>query len=221
MVDLFFRLKLSCLFIDARPAAEEARHIAWAAHGLLEYAWPKVPDPEKAYMQFPGGLAWDGPAQKWRGLKAAVVEFALKEGQGVRHKLGKTQEGAFYPVIQCHREESIQYLINELLTLEEGLVHVVKGKPRTEPILRLPTAGLGAPPASEILGQHFLAGSKKETTPKGEERFVDKVENHYLLSAAYARLAESIGGAAQAGPAAAQSVKRPANRERKGKGVLI
>src|SRR5690606_14301491 len=36
-VELFEHMQLSCLFIDARPAAEEARHITWAVHGLLAY----------------------------------------------------------------------------------------------------------------------------------------------------------------------------------------
>src|SRR5690606_31273329 len=138
---------------------------------------------------------------KWKGLRAAVVEFALKDGQGVRHKLGITQEGKFFPVIQCNRDESIQGVINELLTLEEGLVHVVDGKPRMEPILQLPSTGTGAAPASEILGQHFLTGSKKERNEKtDEEHFVDNVENLYLLAATYARMAETIGGAAIAEP---------------------
>lgn len=198
-VDLFHRLGLSCLFIDARPAADEARTITWAIHGLLEYEWPKVSEPEKAFIQFPNGLAWDGPASLWRGLKAAVVEFALKQGQGVRHKLGVTQEGQFYPVIQCNRDESIQAVINELLTNEEGLVHVVDGKLRTEPILRLPQVGAGAAPAAEAIGRHFLTGSKKEKNERtGDESFVDKVENHFLLGAAYARLAQNIGGNARA-----------------------
>lgn len=200
-VELFHRLALDCLFIDARPAADEARNITWAVHGLLEYEWPKISEPEKAYIQFPGGLAWDGPAGQWKGLKAAVVEFALKPGQGVRHKLGITQDGEFFPIVQCNRDESIQAVINELLTAEEGLVHVVDGKLRTEPILRLPSVAPGAAPAAEILGRHFLTGSKKEVNERtGEQRFVDQVENHYLLTAAYARLAESVGGNSRSQP---------------------
>ena len=207
-VELFHRLGISCLFIDARPAAEEARHITWAVHGLLEYEWPKIPDPEKTFIQFPGGLSWDGPQARWRGLRASVVEFALKDGQGVRHKLGITQEGKFFPVIQCNRDESIQAVINELLTIEEGLVHVVEGKVRTEPILRMPSTALGASPAATIQEQHFLTGSKKEKATNGEEHFVDNVENHYLLAATYARLAESIGGRAKAEPTVVQSIPR-------------
>lgn len=195
VVELFHRLNLDCVFIDARPAADEARTITWAIHGLLDYDWPKIPDPEKAYIQFGGGLAWDGPANKWKGLKAAVVEFALKRGQGVRHKLGITMDGEFYPVIQCNRDESIQAVINEMLTAEEGLVQVIDGKLREDPILRLPMVTPGSPPAAEVLGNHFLAGSKKQRNERtGDENFIDKVENHYLLTAVYARLAETIGG---------------------------
>lgn len=200
-VELFHLLKLDCLFIDARPAADEARNITWAIHGLLDYAWPTIPEPEKAYIQFPNGLAWDGTTGKWKGLRAAVVEFALKSGQGVRHKLGITQDGEFFPVIQCNRDESIQGVVNELLTAEEGLVHVVEGKLRTEPILRLPVVTTGSAPAADVLGRHFLAGSKKERNERtGEENFIDKVENHYLLTAAYARLAETVGGNSTAQP---------------------
>jgi len=196
-VELFTHMDLSCLFIDARPAAEEARHITWAIHGLLDYKWPQIVEPEKAFIQFPGDLAWDGPNQCWKGLRASVVEFALKDGQGVRHKLGVTQDGKFYPIIQCNRDESIQGVINELLTIKEGLVHVVDGKARDLPILRTPEVVPGSPPAAEVLGRHLLAGSKKIRNEKtGEENFVDKIENHYLLACVYARLAENIGGGA-------------------------
>jgi hypothetical protein len=215
-VELFHRCELSCLFIDARPAADEARHITWAVHGLLDYTWPTLPDPERAYIQFPGALSWDGPAGQWRGLRAAVVEFALKEGQGVRHKLGVTQEGQFYPIIQCARDESIQGVINELLTLKEGLVHVIDGKPRELPILRLPEVTTGSPPAAALLGQHFLAGSKKERSDKGDEHFVDGVENHYLLSATYARLAETIGNASKPGGTFGFGVVRKGGRFARG-----
>lgn len=196
-VELFERMELSCLFIDARPAADEARHITWAVHGLLDYTWPKLKEPEAAKIDFPGGLVWDGPNQRWLGLRASVVEFALKEGQGIKHKLGVTQEGRFYPIIQVNRDESIQGVVNELLTIKESYVHVVEGKARDLPMLRLPEVATGSPPAAEILARHFLAGSKKERNENtGAENFVDKCENHYLLAATYARLAENIGGVA-------------------------
>jgi len=203
-VELFHQLALSCLFIDARPAAEEAREITWAIHGLLEYpaALLNLPEAETSVVTFgPGGLVWDGKAGVWRGLKAAVVEFALKEGQGVRHKLGKTQEGKYFPVIQCNRDETIAGVVQELLTPKEGILHVVEGKVRQDPLLRLPMVGPGSPVAAELLGSHFLTGSKKEVKKESDEQhYVDKVENHYLLSGGYARLAEQIGGKSRALP---------------------
>lgn len=209
-VDLYHRLGLSCIFIDARPAAEEARHITWAIHGLLDYTWPKIAEPEKQRIAFGNDLVWDGPNVKWLGLRAAVVEFALREGQGIRHKLGVTQEGKFYPVIQCNRDESIQGVIHDLLTPKEGIVQVINGVKREVPSLLLPLKEAGAPVAVEMLGNHFLTGSKRERNKDGgSESYVDHVENHFLLGATYARLAEMLGGSAtKAAPVAYQSVQQ-------------
>lgn len=215
-VELFHKLSLSCLFIDARPAAEEAREITWALHGLLEYpaACLHFKGAETARITFGSGdLVWDGEAGLWRGLKAAVVEFALREGEGVRHKLGKTQEGKLFPVIQCNRDETIAGVVQELLTPKEGIVHVIDGKARQDPLLRLPQVGLGAPVAAELLGSHFLTGSKKEVKDSGEQHYVDNCENHFLLSAGYARLAESVGAAHRVAKFAYQAVGKGRDHE--------
>jgi hypothetical protein len=36
----------------------------------------------------PGGLVWNGPRQRWEGLRCAVVEFTKKEGGGITQKPG-------------------------------------------------------------------------------------------------------------------------------------
>jgi hypothetical protein len=209
-VDLYHRLGLSCIFIDARPAADEARHITWAIHGLLDFTWPKIAEPESQRIAFGNDLVWDGPNSKWLGLHAAVVEFALREGQGIRHKLGITQDGKFYPVIQCNRDESIQGVIHDLLTPKEGIVQVIGGVKREVPSLLLPMKEAGAPVAVEMLGNHFLTGSKRvRSKDGGSESYVDHVENHFLLGATYARLAEMLGGSAgKAVPFAYQPVRQ-------------
>jgi hypothetical protein len=227
-IELFHKLSLSCIFIDARPAAEEAREITWAVHGLSDYPdelkWKK--EYETQVVSFgSAGLVWDGEKKLWRGLRGAVVEFALKEGQGVQHKLGKNQEGKMFPIIQCNRDETIAGVVQELLTPKEGIVQVIEGKVRQEPLLRLPKIGPGAPVAAELLGAHFLTGSKKEVKKDSDEQhYVDKVENHYLLAAAYARLAEQIGGTAHARPFSFQTVNirsRMSGRISRGRTALV
>lgn len=89
---------------------------------------------------------------------------------------------------------------------------MVDGRAREVPILRLPEVVPGAAPAAEVLARHFLAGSKKVRDEKtNEEHFVDKCENHYLLSAAYARLAETIGAGVVSAPFAYERVLRRAD----------
>jgi hypothetical protein len=47
-----------------------------------------VQDPDIAYLSLPGGLVWNGPRQRWEGLRCAVVEFTKKEGGGITQKPG-------------------------------------------------------------------------------------------------------------------------------------
>jgi hypothetical protein len=136
-----------------------------------------------------------------------VVEFAIKPGGGIVHKLGIDPQGGynrFYPVIQCNRFESINRVVNEFLTPAENVVRVVNGKLLDEPVMRLPQRQAGSPPIIETLESHLITGSKRETTSDGEQRdYVDKCENHLTLANAYSGLSEMVGGHAAVKVAAA------------------
>jgi hypothetical protein len=201
---LFHTLGLSALFVDIGAERDLARDLCFILNGLVDFEFPKVPEPEKAYISFPGGLAWDGPSGKWRGLKCAAVEFSLKDGQGIRHKLGVTQDRKMYPVIQCNRDETLSRFVNELLTADEGVIQPVEidGRRvlRTQPILRLPARGLGSPKVLETFDAHLITGSQKAEDNKGDLHYVDGVENHFFLSCGYGALAETVGGQTKLGP---------------------
>ncbi len=196
-VTLFHKMQLSCLFIDARPAVDEARSITYALHGLNDYDWPQIDDPDKAYISFPGGLIWDGQRKRWKNLKAAVVEFTKKEGAGIEQKLGKETKGGktwFYPIISCNRFETIDRAVKELLTPNENVVRVVDGAVLEDPVMQFPRKVPGSPVGVELLESHFITGSKKVEDDEGNGTdYVDKCENHLLLAAAYAALAEEVG----------------------------
>lgn len=67
----------------------------------------------------PRELVWNGPRQRWDGLRCAVVEFNKKEGGGITQKLGRdpqAQGECYFPVIQCNRFESIDRVVREFLT---------------------------------------------------------------------------------------------------------
>lgn len=189
-VALVNTLGVQCLFVDAGPLRDTSRAIVFALNGLDGEGPTDFDAPERAYIRFTNGLIWNGPAGRWENLRAAAVEFTLKPGSGLRHKLGRTDEGRLYPVISASREDTIGGVINDLLTAQEGVVELIDKKLRTEPRLLLPRYVQGSPAAVEDLANHFLAGSKR--TEDGG--FVDKIENHYLLAAGYARMARMLGG---------------------------
>ena len=193
---LFATMQLSALFIDSRPLVNEARSLCLLLNGLADFAFPKVTDPEAATLMFPGGLTWDGPAGRWRGLRCAAVEFTRKPGQGIVHKLGQYDENGqtkFYPIIQASRFETIDRAINEFLTAEEQVIQVVNGKLRTEPVMRLPQRVPGSPAILETLEAHIVTGSQRAKDKDGVPGdYVDQVENHFLLGNAYSGLAEEV-----------------------------
>ncbi|PAW75710.1 MAG: hypothetical protein B9S32_17355 [Verrucomicrobia bacterium Tous-C9LFEB] len=123
---------------------------------------------------------WDEAAAMWRYLRAATVEFTLREGQGIRQKPGVTQDGAQYPLIACNREETIARVIADLQH---------PGGPR----FLLPERTAQLPPILATYEQHLLAGSRQERSGDGKSlHYVDKCENHFLLATAYAALARQL-----------------------------
>jgi hypothetical protein len=196
---LFHRLGITCLAIDANPAVDEARTLCYRLNGLEKIDWrPFNNRPAEARLQFPGGLVWDGGNRRWENVRCFVVEFALKQGAGIVHKLGIAPQGGFnqfYPVIQCNRFESINRVVNEFLTPAENVIRVVDGELLEDPVMRLPRRQPGSPPIIETLDNHLITGSKRAAKDGGEALdYVDGCENHLLLADTYSGLAEMIGG---------------------------
>lgn len=187
---LFDSLGLSCLFVDIGAERQLTRDLLLDINGLRNQ--PKTnPEHAKGRINFGNGISWDGERKAWSGIRCAAVEFSLSPGNGIVQAIRFTQEGLAFPVIRANRDESIQSVVDELLTADEGLVDVSAGKLRTQPIFRLPQKATGAPAIIETFEQHLLVGSKKVLDGDGKTlSFVDKVENHLLLAGAYARLAE-------------------------------
>lgn len=207
---LFQTLGISCLFVDAGPLRDLARDLALTLNGMDTYvplSGAGAEPPE--HINFGNGITWDGKRKQWSGIRCAPVEFTQKPGAGIVQKLGITLDNMVYPLIACNREDSIQRIINELLTAEEGVVEVIGGKLRTEPSFRLPARGPGSPAILETYEQHLLAGSRKIRSEDGkQDLFIDKIENHFLLSTAYAGLAEVIGGGMKARPLSVSRIPR-------------
>lgn len=195
---LFEACGLTCLFVDIGNEREIARTIVMLINGILD-APPLRPGAESGRIDFGDGLIWDGQSGGvWRGLKAAAVEFSGKRGCGLIHEIRRTQEDRAYPVIRANRDESIQRVVDEFLTYDDGLVSVVEGKVRTDPIMHMPSATPGCNAAVTVLQQHFISGSRKALKPDGKTlSFIDKVDNHYLLANAYSALAEQVAEASE------------------------
>ncbi len=189
---LFDALGLSCLFCDIGNERAMARDITMIINGLTDVP-PVKPDDKDRRIDFGGGLSWDGERGVWRGLRAACVEFSGKPGSGIVHDLRLTQEGRPYPVIKANRDECIQRAIDEFLVYDDGLVSVVDGKIRTEPIMHMPSNAPGCNAAVTVLQEHFISGSRKVAGSDGKTlSFIDGVANHYLLANAYSALAEAV-----------------------------
>jgi len=221
---LFYKLGLTCLSIDANPAVDEARTLCYKLNGLEGIDWLAFNGrPPEARLQFPGGLVWDGANKRWEGLRCFVVEFAVKQGGGIVHKLGIDPQGGFnkfYPIIQANRFESINRVVNEFLTPAENVIRVVEGQLLEEPVMRLPRKEAGCLPIIETLEAHLITGSKRAAASDGEAGdYVDKCENHLMLGNAYSGLSEMIGGhGVTVAPFAYEAIEgmRPENRRRGG-----
>ena len=214
---LFDACGLSCLFIDIGNERAMARDISMIINGLTAVE-PIKPEHKAGRIDFGGGLVWDGERSLWRGLKAACVEFSGKPGSGIVHDLRLTQEGLPYPVIKANRDECLQRVIDEFLTYDDGLVAVVDGKIRTEPVMRMPSNAPGCNAAVNVLGEHFISGSRKVAGTDGKTlSFIDGVPNHYLLANAYSALSEAVSEISLANVNSAKT--ETARRHEDGNGV--
>jgi hypothetical protein len=207
---LFDACGLSCLFVDIGNERAIARDIVMAINRIASA--PPIPQGrEPEHIDFGNGLRWNGQRKLWTGLRAACVEFSGKPGGGVIHELRLTPEGLAFPVIRANRDETIQRAVDEFMTYDDGLLSVVDGRLRTEPVMRMPANAPGANAAVAMLQEHFISGSRKAPGKDGKTlSFVDKVTNHYLLANAYSALAEAASeGAARArGTGAASGVNQ-------------
>lgn len=191
---LFYKLNLGALFIDSHPAVDQARALTYRLNGLDGIKWPRVDNPEKERITFPGGLVWDGPNSRWENLRCAVVMFTKKQGGGIEQKIGKDEQAGYtkyYPIIHCSRFDSINRAVNEFLGPQEQVTRITADKQLIDdPVMRMPQRVAGSPAIVETLEAHLVTGSEKDE--KGE--FVDNCENHLLLSNAYSALAELVCG---------------------------
>ena len=109
-------------------------------------------------------LSWHAASQKWRRVRAMAVEFTQREGQGLRHKLARTQEGRLYPLLAANRDETIERVVQELLPPQAGdprLIELPDGTAATAPTQRyfLPRATDETRAVLDTYERHLLAGA--------------------------------------------------------------
>jgi hypothetical protein len=195
-------LGIQCVFLDAGGEPDLTKRLVLALNGLDDYVPPALPRAEliRAHLTHPAtGLAWDGPRGCWHGLRAAAVLFTAGEAKGVEQTIGWTQDGKLYPLIKCHRAESIQMAVNDFLTPTGGVIellsdHAGTKRIRTLPRARLPETCLGAGVSAAVLESHLLNLRKERDSRTGAEDWIDGVENHLGLAKVYARLAGMVTG---------------------------
>lgn len=182
------------LFIDQRPLIQESRGIALALNGLASLTyWPAVPKRSDEYVSA-GHIQWNGSKQRWRNLKCAVVRFDKKKpGMGIDHGFDVFSESGmdkWVPLINCNRDESVDRVVREFLTPDEGVQEVILGHGlRVTPAMLLP---VGNTPVLTQVEEHLIAGSERERNEKTGEMgsYVDGIANHFLFADAYSSLAE-------------------------------
>jgi hypothetical protein len=205
--ELFRRFGLGALCVDAGPLRDLARDLVFLLNGLDEDAVPSSIDPacnifftrktEAGGAPAPQ-LHWHAASEKWRNVRCAAVEFTQREGQGLRHKLARTQDGRLYPLLAAHRDETIQRVVRELLPPDGAhprLLERADGTAGQVPAQRflLPTPTEETRATLDLYERHLLAGARRERSADGRTlRYLDKCENHFLLATAYAALAELL-----------------------------
>jgi hypothetical protein len=226
--ELFRELNLSALCVDAGPLRDLSRDLVFLLNGLDEDVVPSSTDPARNIYFSGGSkrdgclddrflfarngsaqtratsspghpeLSWHAASEKWRNVRCAAVEFTQREGQGLRHKLARTQDGRFYPLLAAHRDETIQVVVRELLPPDGAhprLLERADGTTEQIPTQRflLPTATEETRATLDLYERHLLAGARQERSSDGRTlRYLDKCENHFLLATAYAALAELL-----------------------------
>jgi hypothetical protein len=241
--ELFRRLNLSALCVDAGPLRDLSRDLVFLLNDLDEDAVASGNDParnitfSRGSRRPPGdGLArneisreqetfpsetwergrnegnelrrpavdgypvlrWHAASERWQNVRCAAVEFTQREGQGLRHKVARTQGGRLYPLLAAHRDETIERVIQELLPpngAHPRLLERADGSTALVATQRflLPQATDESRAVLDLYERHLLAGARQERSADGRTlRYLDKCENHFLLATAYAALAELL-----------------------------
>jgi hypothetical protein len=225
--ELFRQLGLSVLCVDAGPLRDLARDLVFLLNGLDEHTVPSSYDPSRNIYFADGRRAlrgegtyrthgangtndtkgtenarvlpsWHASTEKWCDVRCAAVEFTQREGHGLRHKLGRTQDGRLYPLLAAHRDETIERVVQELLPPDGAHPRLVERADGTasaisSPRFLLPTATEETRATLDLYERHLLAGARQERSADGRTlRYLDQCENHFLLATAYAALAELL-----------------------------
>ena len=223
--ELFRQLGLSALCVDAGPLRDLSRDLVFMLNGLDEATVTSSNDPGRdiffegrskkvegrssdaekcspsSFFRHPSTLSWHAASEKWRNVRCAAVEFTQREGQGLRHKLGRTQDGRLYPLLAAHRDETIDAVVQELLPPDGAHPRLLEQADGTAvqistPRFLLPTATDETRSVLDVYERHLLAGARQERSADGRTlRYLDKCENHFLLATAYAALAELLAPA--------------------------
>jgi hypothetical protein len=226
--ELFRELNLRALCVDAGPLRDLARDLVFELNGLgatgaatgvvAAGRWPAGAgtDATKQTAAQRAAATFHEPSQKWRHIRAMAVEFTQREGAGLRHKLGLTQEGRAYPLLAANRDETIERVVQELLPPGVGdprLVENPDGTASAVPTQRffLPAKTETTREVLDLYERHLLAGARTERDSK-VRRYLDKCENHFLLATAYAALAELIAPPGGDPPAPVMPMFRPVAR---------
>ena len=197
LAELYTAGAFGCVFLDAGGEPDLTKRVVLALNGLAEYSPPVVPAAELRGLTLSNighGCTWHGERGLWSGIKAAAVEFSLRDAGGIQQTVGITQDGRIYPLIKANRGESIQGLVNWFLTPAEGVLEQCAGSLRMLPRLRLPRTCIGPGVTETILDTH-LQNLRRVRDTAGHEDWADGVENHLGLSLNYARIAELCGSA--------------------------
>ena len=204
--ELFRELGLTALCVDAGPLRDLSRDLVFMLNGLGDGSMVAAAVPgggQSAEQKAPplgtaAATYWHERSETWRNVRCMAVEFTQREGQGLRHKLARTQEGRLYPLLAANRDETIERVVQELLPPGVGdarLIELPDGTAAAAPTQRyfLPTATDETRGVLDLYERHLLAGARQERSADGKSlRYLDKCENHFLLATAYAALAELI-----------------------------